>query len=243
MFVGIDGARIRNVVGPGWVAVLVGQAGVVRVLACGNLADLLSDPDVRDADRVAIDMPVGLPEIAITGGRECERMVRQFLVGVRKSSVFSSPSWRSLDGTTRKHADMINRANGDMGVTAQAFGLFPRLREVDQLISADSQGWIVETHPEAGFALLACEHGVANPLAGKNSRQGLEQRRKLIDKEMSVTELDRLARQAPKVNDDDLLDAAVAAWTAKRHFLGAARAFPPVAGAPDRRGRLMQIWA
>jgi predicted RNase H-like nuclease len=243
MFVGIDGAKISDVVGPGWVAVVVGETEVMRVLAYGHLAELLTDPDVREADRVAIDMPVGLPEIAIAGGRDCERLVRQFLVGKRKSSVFSSPSWHSLVGTTREQADTINRSNGDKGVSAQVFGLFPRLREVDQLVSADRQDWIIETHPEAGFALLAREHGVANPLARKDSKEGLEQRRKLIEKEMSVTDLDRLARLALKVRDDDLLDAAVAAWTAKRHFRRAARAFPTVAGAPDRFGRLMQIWA
>ena len=75
---------------------------------------------------------------------------------------------------------------------------------------------IVEVHPEVSFAELAA----AVLPHSKRTSEGLAERRQLLASAgIEVPE-------APAVPEADLLDAAVAAWTARRYHRGEARPLP-----------------
>ena len=67
------------------------------------------------AEVVAVDIPIGLLEEPITGGRECDKEARLMLGTPRRSSVFTPPTRAALASATwRQH-----EAWGVLGGVAQ----------------------------------------------------------------------------------------------------------------------------
>ncbi|MGO4840025.1 DUF429 domain-containing protein, partial [Rhizobiaceae sp. 2RAB30] len=80
---GVDGCKA------GWVAVIRAPGQAAYACVVGSFAALV---EMLPGDAViAVDMPIGLPDISSHGGRGPETLVRRFL-GARQSSVFSIPS-------------------------------------------------------------------------------------------------------------------------------------------------------
>ena len=80
---GVDGCKA------GWIAVTLTPGGQPQAAIFRTFAALV---DSLPGDAViAVDMPIGLPEITRKGGRGPEMLVRP-LLGARQSSVFSIPS-------------------------------------------------------------------------------------------------------------------------------------------------------
>lgn len=225
-YAGVDGCR------GGWVALVVEADGRPRELRfVERLADLLT-PDLALA---AVDMPTGFPDIAQKGGRDCERAARAALPG-KTSSVFSAPSRKALGNRDYRTACAKN-GNG-IGLSKQAFNLFPKMRELDALVRAKPRCRIVEAHPELAFARLA-----GTPvLAKKKTAEGRAARLALLAA-AGLPEiadwLDLLPRKL--VAPDDSIDAAVLALTALRVARGQAECFP-ARPAKDRFGIPMAIW-
>jgi predicted RNase H-like nuclease len=163
--------------------------------------ELLRLADACGAAAVALDVPIGLPA---AGRRRCDEEAYASL-GARRSSVFMTPSRHVLE----HHRYAAARA-ASPGLTAQAFALIARIRDVDQALRAagpSSHDRIVECHPELSFRAMT---GVELPR--KKSARGALLRMEALAS-AGLTDV----RAAPdEAGLDDALDAMACAWTAQR---------------------------
>jgi predicted RNase H-like nuclease len=219
---GIDGWKA------GWVAVVLEDGRFQEAIVAPALAALIEA--WPDAACYAVDIPIGL---VTEGKREADEAARTFL-GARRSTVFPTPPRPALDASTYPEALATSRAFGGPGLSKQAYNLFPRIREADAF--ADDRR-VVEVHPEVSFAVLSGAP-VSMP---KKTWAGQAVRRDLLDSAGIVLAGDLGA--AGRVPPDDVLDAAVAAWSAHRVAAGRARSFPEAPAQTDRSGRLIAIRA
>src|SRR5262249_9598529 len=102
---GVDGCRA------GWFVVLRQVNGrkqtVHHCLSCfGDVLKLSEKPDV-----IAVDIPIGLLDQAVRGGRDCDRGARSLLGHPRSSSVFSPPVRSALAYMTFATASAANRTS------------------------------------------------------------------------------------------------------------------------------------
>ena len=221
----------------GWVAVHWDGAETARAELFESFSALLQG----QADVIAVDMPIGLPDLA---GRACEGLARARL-GQRQSSVFAVPSRAAAMEEDYRRSCEVNLAHSDppKKVSKQCFNLLPKIREIDALITPDMQARVFEVHPELAF--WALNAGVPLPVAKKiKSRanpEGLEFRRALLRKNgFPIDTLETGAWPRSKVGEDDILDACACAWSAMRIFRGEHVTLPedPVR---DGRGLRMEI--
>lgn len=217
--IGIDGCPA------GWVA-----ATAQDVTVAARLADLLDTLGVvAGRDIVAIDMPIGLMD---TGTRACDHAARAVLAGPRRNSVFWTATraavWADIDGLSLRkahaQASEINRGRGAGGVSAQAYHLFAKIREVETLLLERPalRNSVYEMHPELGFAAWQAEaHGQNRPMPmahAKKSGLGAYDRLSLILSRYGrrAFEATRAAHRAGAVADDDIADAYAALYCAER---------------------------
>lgn len=205
---GIDAA------GKNWVAV----ASDLRVYADPTLVGLLAAADADGTvEVVGIDIPIGLPDGARP--RQADVLARR-AVGQRWPSVFMTPPRTVLMAPTYDEASVEARRVMGKGISQQAWALRHRILEVDQTMrSVDRR--IVEVHPELSFCTLAGRH----LSAPKSTWAGLEDRRGLLAAAGFVLAAD-LGQPALVAGPDDVLDAAVACWTARRVAAGVAVRYP-----------------
>jgi predicted RNase H-like nuclease len=210
---GVDGCRA------GWIVVDDGQAVVQRDFA----AVLRALPD--DAV-VAVDIPIGLVDEHVPGGREVDRAARAEM-GPKRSSVFSAPPRCALTARTLPEA----RRRGAR-LTLQTLNLLPRIEDVDDVITPELQSRVFEVHPELSFAAMA---GGPPVLAPKRSAAGAKERRALLQ-QGGVCVPERPAGAA----EDDLLDACALMWSAHRVADGTASNIPDKPSR-DARGLSMEL--
>ncbi len=231
---GVDGCR------GGWIAVVTSLAGgSCEARLYHHFAELLD----TDARIIAVDMPIGLPERAIKGGRQACNEARSRLGG-RQSSVFSIPARAALHAPTYREACAINLEHSDppRKIAKQTYNILPRIAEVDALMTPALQARVYECHPELAFWAMNGEQPLDLPkkIKSRPYKDGMKLRRALLNK----TGLE-IPEAPPPVSgisfgEDDLLDACACAVTARRIALGAARTFP--ADPPrDGRGLRMEI--
>jgi len=235
---GVDGCR------SGWVAVLLDPQDLAsaHLQAVRNFSDLLDQyPQIA---KLAVDMPIGLPDRIGRGGRGPETAVRP-LLGMRQSSVFSIPARSAVYCEDYREAcDMaLNSSDPPKKVSKQAFHLFPKIRELDQLMSVDLEETIYEVHPEVAFWRLngGAEMSLPKKIKGTANPEGLAQRRGLLEGLGLPTGLFE-AKRPKGVGADDVVDAAVNSLIAKRLLERDARPFPEDFQR-DGRGLRMAIWA
>jgi len=209
---GIDGWR------GGWVGVVLGDDGGVERCCVSRCTRDRYDPAEEPlqallqvagtVDAVAIDVPIGLVE---RGKREAEEQARlQFGLG---SSVFWSPPCSAvLDAESQADATLRAHKLDGPGSSAQFWAIRPRVVEA-RAVAAQRE--LVEVHPEVCFRLLASELNQDIQWAKKRSWAGMHQRLELL----AAVGIDLGASDAGEagiVPADDLIDAAAAAWTARR---------------------------
>ncbi|HEX6310625.1 MAG TPA: DUF429 domain-containing protein [Acidimicrobiia bacterium] len=210
---GVDGCR------SGWVVATGGETFVCRDF--GAVVEALPGDAV-----VAVDMPIGLPDEYVPGGRAADRAARRELPA-RRSSVFSAPTRRALGASTLAEA----RARG-CPMTIQALDILPKIREVDEVMTPALQARVHEVHPELCFD--AMNRG-ARSLGSKRERAGRTARRALL-RRLGIV----VPARVTGASEDDVLDAGAALWGARRLATGTGRRVPeppPV----DRRGLRMEI--
>jgi predicted RNase H-like nuclease len=190
---------------------------VVDAFRCDTFADAL----LVDAEVVAVDVPIGIPD---AGPRAADVAARHF-VGERASSVFPTPIRRALEAATYTEARSIAVELTGKSLSAQSYALGQRILEVDEYAHRDER--VIEVHPEVSFRELA-----RRPLPSKNRLEGLAERRALL--EQAGIEV---PAAAPRIAEPDLLDATVAAWSARRYALGEALPLPE-----GHRARIGAIW-
>jgi predicted RNase H-like nuclease len=198
------------------------------------LLEAISNPII-----VAIDIPIGLTE---SGPRECDLRVRQKLGSPRSSSVFPAPLRQALKATSREEADEITRSIDGKGVPAQAWGIYPRIREVDLILRANPRVRRItyEVHPELSFMAWNDE----TPLGeSKKTYDGMRLRSDLIEAEYGREARATVRREQQKklAADDDIHDAFAALWTAERIYSGLAETVPNPPSI-DSEGLEMAMW-
>lgn len=190
---------------------------------------------------IAVDIPIGLPDVAVAGGRDCDRLART-LLGARKSSVFSPPSRRALKAFAAKpdyravsDANAVGR-NGPR-LSLQSFGILPKIAEVDAVMTSARQRIVREAHPELCFAQA---NGGRPMKAAKKQPAGRRQRLAVL-RALGFADPFALFASRPRgVAPDDILDACITCWTAERIARSLAVAVP--SGAPlDAHGLRMEI--
>jgi predicted RNase H-like nuclease len=219
---GIDGCK------GGWVGVVLARDDVV-VVAGRTIASV-----VRDAGPVGVvgvDIPIGLPRGAV---RAADRAAQTFL-GARRSTVFSTPIRDALEAPTLAEAIAVSRDRTGAGISAQAYALRARILEVAAWL--DGAGLDVrEVHPEVSFSVM-----VGRPMSSpKKSWNGTQERVAALEAAGIRLPAD-LGRAGATAGVDDILDAAAAAWSARRIARGDARCFPDPP--EDVAGRAVAIWA
>ena len=221
-FVGVDGCPY------GWVGVGFDSRGCWEVELFRKFSEALTY--YADAKLVLVDIPIGLPEG--TEGRNCDDEARS-LLGARSSSVFSAPTRRAAQQASkspRDHgaANRTERRLAGKGISIQAFGIAPKIHEVDEAMQNlyENTPPVREVHPEICFWALnnrqPMEHSKKNR-EGEAERLRVLQRREPRAQEILDDACYKfLRRQATR---DDILDALVAAVTA-RYGLGRLKTIP-----------------
>jgi len=230
---GVDGCPA------GWIVALAlldagHRLSRLRFILCPRFEAVLSLTPAPQI--IAIDMPIGLLDTPEPGGRDCDQLARR-LLRRRSSSVFSPPSRSVLQAT---HYDRVR----GHGMSRQAFGILPKIREVDGLITPAHQTTVYEAHPELAFMYLAGAPMQRN----KKSTAGREERLKALRRASNPryaslpSALQRALRTYTRrqVAHDDLLDACVLLTTSHRLATAQAQRLPATP-ALDARGLRMEI--
>ena len=205
---GVDGCSV------GWVG--VSWDDQVSTLVALDIEQLVLQAMSRfTIEVVAIDTPIALSS---DGDRAPEAYARRRLPG-RASTVFNSPALSALRAETYDEANAANRAALGKGLSRQAFGILPKIADVHDWLATGPDVPVIEVHPEVCFAAM---NGtvVREP---KRTPAGAAVRRALLESEGLVVQATRVRGAAP----DDILDAAAAAWTARRFADGTAERLPP----------------
>jgi predicted RNase H-like nuclease len=205
---GVDAA------GRNWVAV----TSDLHAYAAPTLVELLAAADADgEVGVVGIDIPIGLPD-----GPEPRRadVQARAAVGPRWRSVFMTPPRTVLAASTYHVASEEALRVMNKGISRQAWALAPRILEVDEVVRSSDRR-IVEVHPELSFTVLAGRHIPA----AKSTWRGLEDRRRLLAEAGFVLPAD-LGHAGLVAGPDDVLDAAVACWSAQRVAAGSAQRYP-----------------
>jgi predicted RNase H-like nuclease len=230
ILVGVDGCR------DGWLFIV--EAGASLRSGCAaTAADLLEG--LPENATIAIDVPIGLPD---AGHREADRAARLLLGHPRGSSVFSAPVRACLDARSYEEACRLHFEADGRKLSRQAFGILPKIREVDRLLDERPglQSRLREVHPEVSFALW---NGGRPMSHRKSTALGKEERETPIESEWpgALSHM-RTLLKGVRYSRDDLLDAFAALWTARRIASGEARSLPAVP-ATDAMGLRMEILA
>lgn len=195
----------------------------------------------RGASIVAVDIPIGLLDAAVPGGRACDIAARKLLGPKRGSSVFPPPVRATLDCRTYHQASKANQDSSLAGIriSQQCFAILPKIREVDRAMTPELQRKIREIHPELCFFALNGGNAITQP---KRTANGMDVRLVLLQKHgFGSLSSEAVKPKCPGVETDDILDACAACWTAERICLGAAVCIPPLP-ARDTRGLRMEMW-
>jgi predicted RNase H-like nuclease len=198
--IGVDAAR------GGWIAVALVDGRFDDAVLERRFPALLER--FGDADMFGVDVPIGLPE---PGARRRADVEARAIVGGRASSVFFTPSREALEAPTYGDARAIAPST-----SAQGWALRTAILDVARI----DDRRVREVHPEVSFAVLS-----GAPLAfAKRTWNGQNERLALL-RRAGITIPKRL--DAGLVPVDDVLDAAIAAWTASRIARGEHVTVPP----------------
>ena len=220
--VGVDACR------KGWIAVTLREGAEVEAHYLSSIS-MIADT-IPDAQAIAIDMPIGLPHV---GRRQAEVAARAEL-GNRRNSVFFTPVRAALGAASHASATAVSMALTGSGISRQSYALREKIFEVEQWLPTAPCG-VWEVHPELSFSILigAPAHASKKTWAGM-----IERRNALLGAGIDLDPV--LGAAADHAAIDDMLDAGVAAWTARRLVRGVARAFP---APPEVDESGQAIWA
>lgn len=225
LVLGVDGCP------GGWVGALVR----VPPNAAATFAAWLRLPDAAavlavDSEAVGIDIPIGLPQ---AGPRGCDVAARARLPG-RGSTVFPAPVRAVLGAHDYAEARARSVAASGRSLSAQAWNIVAKIRDVDDALTPADADRVVEVHPEVSFAEMA-----GRPLPPKRSTVGQAAR---VDALASWIDAAAALRTGPaRLRTDDALDALAAAWSAARWLAGTAEVLPGGPPERDSRGHPMRI--
>jgi len=200
----------------GWVAIAV-EDGITGTYFAEEFQALIAQAEAGGSVAVvAIDMPIGLPD---RGYRQADVLARA-AIGPLWPSVFMTPVRQALLATDHATASAINRQLTGHGISIQAFGLKPKLFQVEQWAQQTTVR-VVEIHPEVCFARLA-----GAPLASRKSSWAGAERRRALLAGAGIQFAGDLGAAGTHAAVDDVLDAGAAAWAARQVLFGHAQPIP-----------------
>ncbi len=228
---GVDGT-------PGGWAVVLNEEGRWRVRKIAALSEIVDGS--AKLESVAVDVPIGLCDAYQTGGRACDIEARRRLQK-RASSVFPAPVRSVLDASSYEDACARSRASAPhaKAISKQAYAILGKIREVDDLLRTrpELRETIREVHPELCFSEL--EGGPMD--LSKRKQLGREHRKQALRRCFPDLDVILKAGHEEHLPLEDILDAAVACWTALRLAEGKGRSLiEPVPR--DSAGLPMTIW-
>jgi predicted RNase H-like nuclease len=208
--IGLDACRGK------WLALTLENGRYANAVLTADAAALAAES--REATAIGADIPIGLPDAP---WREADRAAREF-VGDRRSSVFPTFPSAVLESPTYEEAKAYCTVRGWPKPSVQSFGMRQRILEIAPLALRDER--VFEVHPEVSFREL-----LGRTLGPKNTAVGVAERRSaLAEAGIDLPDL--------PYPTDDVLDAAIAAWSAARFASGAALPLPE--GHPTRIGAI-----
>lgn len=197
--IGVDGCKA------GWFYV-ASKGSDIKYGIVASITALLDVFD--DIAEIVIDIPIGLHDMGAQA-RSCDLLARKALKP-RGSTVFPAPVRPCLYAKTYREAcDISERLTGKK-LSQQAFHIFSKIREVDELLQQrpELKKIVREAHPELGFCMLNSNLPL---LTKKKTAEGLEERLRLLEKHLSNTREiygNALAKFPRKVlARDDIVDA------------------------------------
>lgn len=200
----------------GWIGIAV-ETGNTNAYFAEDIQTLIAGAQADGPLAVvAIDMPIGLPD---RGYRQADVLARA-AIGPLWPSVFMTPVREALLAADHATASAINRDLTGQGISIQAFGLKPKLFEVEQWLRQTAIR-VVEIHPEVCFARLA-----GAPLAARKSTWAGAERRRALLADAGIRLAGDLGRAGANAAVDDVLDAGAAAWAAQQVLSGHAQPIP-----------------
>jgi len=207
VYIGVDACKA------GWFVVVLHGENAWDVGVFPDISGLWNQ--YRHARLILIDIPVGLIDSGVHE-RLCDKEARALLRPSRSSSVFPVPCRPAVYADSEK-ASETNYRTTERKLSKQALSIIPKIRQVDQLLSTDTnaRSIIREIHPELCFWALNKKKPMALP---KKDKIGIEKRKKLLFSVFPYIEniyKEALRRYLRKeVARDDILDALAAAATA-----------------------------
>ena len=239
----------------GWVMVVAGAepgSPIEDVLVERSFAGIWSHACDRELLVVAVDIPIGLSRKA---GRKADDAARCELKAPRRgqsvptSSVYPAPPLCALEASSFEDAQARAWAESRSGITQQAFFLCPKIKDVrgsvdKESCAEDARPRLAEAHPEVSFREMA-----GWPMRFHKSFQaGAAERLALLAEHFFNIVDSAVLSPVPSIPEpdalcpglDDVLDAAAAAWTARR--LAMRRAEPLGGRLTDDEGYPMTIW-
>ena len=225
--VGVDGCK------GGWVAaVLTGDRLELSVYK--NISDVLAMH--ADAERLFIDMPIGLPEGA--ADLTPEATLRALLRG-KASSVFNRPCRQAVYADSQD-ASAVNKTVLGKALSAQSIGIMPKIRELDEYLAAHPQhrARVYESHPELVFAKLSGAPVMEKKRESGGARKRLSILSQFVPAARAAIEHSGIRKKQAAA--DDLIDAACLAVAARLSLTH------PLLSVPERpqtdaRGLMMQV--
>lgn len=210
----------------------VAPAGAeIRVVPClGEIVAALESGRIAAA---AIDIPIGL---AADGSRACDRAARR-LLGPRRSSVFPAPVRAVLGAASYEEACAVSRQVSGKGLSKQLYNIMGKIREVDELVTPRLQRQLFEACPELSFAVLSGGEPMSHT---KRTAEGRAERVAALQRAECGHVAPLIDGAPPGAARDDVFDALVLAWTARRHVAGDC---VRLGGEADGRGLRMEISA
>ena len=239
----------------GWVMIVAGAepgSPVEDVLVERSFVAIWSHACDRGLLVVAVDIPIGLSRKA---GRKTDDAARCELKSPERgqpgriSSVFPAPPLCALEASNYEDAQVLAWTESKSGITKQAFALCPKINDLRDSVdkescAEDARPRLAEVHPEVSFREMA---GRPMRFHKKLQAGAAERLAHLAEHFSNIVDSAVLAEieGPPEPGLDDVLDAAAAAWTARRlaHGSGLAGEPRPLGGrSSDASGYPKTIW-
>ena len=186
-----------------WLAVVFRDRVYESAHVARQIMDLLVE--IGEVAAVGIDMPIGLA--SGTQRREADAAARAF-VGPRRSSVFPTYPREVYAASTIEAAREVSLRLLGISISDQAYRLGERLLELERAVVGRGNIW--EVHPEVSFTALANRH-LTWP---KTSWNGFHERVGIL-RDANI-EIPASIGDIGNAGTEDVLDAAAAAWSARR---------------------------
>ena len=214
--IGVDGCK------GGWFFARIDRSGKPSFGVVANFLDILEAASLTD--RIFVDIPIGLASTDDPAERKCDVKARQVC---RAGTVFGPPAAEVVDcyknptrgqwRTEYRKANVRNRGSVNRGLSAQAFGIVSKIKEVREVLAdwPHSGPVVREIHPEVCFWGLAGR----KMRDSKGTHNGYWERIGVMEKVYpvvveAVRDVQVCEEFTGTVAPDDVLDAMVAALAA-----------------------------